>query len=157
MSNLRVDWSVKLSPHLWIEECRCKDGSLPSSFPETIKPVLWLFEVIRSKMNAVIEARHGRFFDEGITVTSGYRSPAYNGKLPSNRGKKIKTGAHPAGTALDTHPSNGYRLITYEDYYACVVDSCVDFKEPYRVGKYTKSGFVHVDCWYGHGSRRWGR
>ena len=141
-----------LSEHFSAKEFRCHDGSaLPANFPKTIKDTIEFLERLRGFMNFYIAQKTGTWIDLGIIIVSGYRNLQYNRRIGSS-----DTSRHVSGQAADIKPVGGYKYFSYGDFYKMAVIVDRSFKDrPYRLGQYNKSLFVHVDCGYGHGSRRW--
>jgi uncharacterized protein YcbK (DUF882 family) len=148
-----TDLNTILSEHFKAVEFQCHDGSeLPANFEKTIRDTVEFLERLRGFMNWWLHQKTGQWHDLGIHVLSGYRSVAHNRKVGSTDSSR-----HVTGQAADVTPSGGFRRIDYEEFYqmTLLVDRSYS-NRPYRIGKYTRSGFVHVDCGYGHGGRRWG-
>jgi len=142
-----------LSEHFNSSEFRCHDNSfpLPDDFKDTIKDTVEFLERLRGFMNFYIFDKTGVWLNIGINITSGYRHPEYMKR------KDIKdSGNHSGGFAADVTPVGKYKYFNYEDFYkmAVLVDRSYTTR-PYRIGYYGRSQFVHIDCRYGHGRRRW--
>lgn len=152
-----TDLNLQLSKHFKAKEFQCHDGSpLPDIFPERIKDTVEFMERLRGFINFVVLERTGQWKNIGIYITSGHRSPEYMKK------KNIKdSGNHSGCYAGDTMPTKDgqhyyYKYFTYEEYWE--MTELVDKSFPdrsYRLGRYDESRFVHVDCRYGYGGRRW--
>ena len=141
-----------LSEHFKASEFQCHDGGpLPGDFHKTIKDTVEFLERLRGFMNFYVCKQTGVWLDLGIHPTSGYRSKEYMKR------KNIKdSGNHSGGFAADIEPVGGYKYFSYSDFYKMAVLVDRSYKSrPYRIGYYGKSKFVHVDCRYGHGGRRW--
>jgi uncharacterized protein YcbK (DUF882 family) len=153
---MALDPNTQLSEHFKASEFVChdpKDKALPNNFAETIADTVEFLERLRGFMNFWLYKKVGQRFDLGIHIMSGYRNLKYNRRIGSTDSSR-----HVAGQAADVTPSGGFRRVSYEEFYQMLV--LVDrsySNRPYRIGKYTRAGFVHVDCGYGHGGRRWGR
>jgi len=146
-----------LSEHFSAEEFRCRDGSpLPDDFGETIRDTVEFLERLRLLMNVRLLERTTKWCDAGLAVTSGHRSASHNravGGAPDSR--------HVTGQAADVRPVRGYdETLSYGDFCALARLADASFPErPYRLGFYPeagKSAWIHVDCAYGFGARRWG-
>ena len=142
-----------LSEHFNISEFRCHDNQYrtPDSFKTTIKDTVEFLERLRGLMNFYIYQKTGKWLDIGIQIVSGYRSLEYNRRIGSSDSSR-----HVAGQAADIKPVNGYKYFSYKDFHkmAVLVDRSYSDR-PYRIGYYGRSKFVHIDCGYGHGGRRW--
>lgn len=146
----------ELFPHFTAEEFRCSDGTFPHERDaENIIPLLYFLEGLRASLNGIVgtELAHGMVWDEGIKVTSGYRTPEHNkaiGGAPDS--------AHPEFKAADIIPSSGFRCLTWNEWaWLCEHERDgwrVNGKE-YRLGFYPRSHFIHVDCAFGKGSTEW--
>ena len=124
-------------------------------------------ERLRGFMNFVIYQRSGIWMDLGLECISGYRHLEYNRKCKSSN-TSMHTDENPKSNnlgpcAMDLAPiykkGKGrycYGFI-YDEFHemAELVDKSFGDERPYRLGYYGKSGFVHVDCGYGYGGRRW--
>ena len=144
---------MKLNEHFDSEEFRCHDGSpLPDDFGETIRDTVDFLERLRGFMNFHLFKEKGEWLDIGITVLSGHRSLPYNRRIGS-----ADTSMHVAGKAADVIPAVSFRYFGYSQWYqmAELVAKSYGKERPYRLGKYNRSKFVHVDCGYGHGGLRW--
>lgn len=144
-----------LSEHFNASEFRCHDHRypLPDDFPETIHDTVEFLERLRGFMNFYIAHATGAWIDLGLIVVSGHRALEYNRRIGSKDSSR-----HVSGQAADIKPVGGYKYFSYRDFYkmATMVDRSYSDR-PYRLGLYTGSLFVHVDCGYGHGGRRWGK
>ena len=147
----------KFSPHFNMNEFACRDGSpLPGDFPKTIGHTVEFLERLRFLMNAHVYRQTGRYIDLGLTVVSGHRSLKYNRRIGSKDSSR-----HVSGQAADVRPANGYVWFKYKEF--CDMAELVDTSfpdRPYRIGKYShlgKNAFIHIDCGYGHGGKRWGK
>ena len=142
-----------LSEHFSLNEFRCHDNQYrtPDSFKDTIKDTVEFLERLRGFMNFYIFDKTGTWLNIGIQIVSGYRALEYNRRIGSS-----DTSRHVAGQAADIKPAGGYKYFSYKDFYqmAVLVDRSYSDRS-YRIGFYGRSKFVHVDCGYGHGSRRW--
>ena len=98
----------------------------PESKWGAIVQVLWVADL----------ARHELGFS--LTVTSAYRSPAYNSAVGSTAGNNSQ---HVANTALDLIPGGGRVDDLYDQLQAMRLG--LAFKG--GLGLYRNSGFVHVD------------
>lgn len=125
-------------------------------------------ERLRFLMNWVRKVRMGdKYKEQGIRVTSAYRHIQYNRKV-----KSTDTSMHTdpfsdkepfcfAPCALDLAPypilgEQEWSIFTYDEFWEMaeyVDDSFPD--EPFRLGYYGRSLFIHVDSGFGHGGRRW--
>jgi len=146
---------MKLSEHFDDQEFRCHNGDpLPDDFAATIKDTVDFLERLRGFMNFYLFKikKNPAWLDLGITIVSGHRSLAYNRRIGSS-----DTSQHVAGKAADVIPSVSFRLFGYSEWYAMaeLVAKSYGKDRPYRLGKYNRSKFVHVDCGYGHGGLRW--
>jgi len=143
---------MRLSEHFEMREFQCHDGSpLPENFPETIRDAVDFLERLRGFMNFYICRKTNVWLDVGLKIISGHRTLEYNRRIGSN-----DTSRHVAGQAADVAPVGGYKWFSYSDFYEmCELVDRSFSSRPYRLGKYNRSKFVHVDCGYGHGGRRW--
>lgn len=144
---------TQLSEHFSDEEFRCHDRSpLPDDFAKTIADTVDFLERLRGFMNFHLFKTQGAWLDLGVIVLSGHRSLPYNLRIGST-----KSSQHVAGRAADVVPACGYKWFTYGEWYEMceLVAKSYGEDRPYRLGKYTRSKFVHVDCGYGHGGKRW--
>lgn len=150
-----------LSPHFSAKEFQCHDGSsVPGDFNETIADTVEFLECLRFFMNQVIQlrARTGKYRPVGLRIISGHRNKAYNKRIGGS-----KRSAHVSGHAADVTPIRGFQHgFSYKEFHKMCEIIDRNFKDrQYRLGKYTSSGFVHVDCRYpdkfGYGGRRWGK
>lgn len=109
-----------LTPHLSAYEFRCRDGS---EHPMDCK-LLAMLEAVRCH------------FDAPITITSGYRSPEYNGRVGG-----VSSSYHLKGMAAD------FRVVGHD---IAVVHAWLDRVFPISgLGKYTRAGgwgWIHLDC-----------
>jgi len=146
----------KLSEHFRAAEFKCRDGSpLPEDFAETIRDTVEFLELLRLLVNVHLHAQLGEWLDIGLFVTSGYRSERYNrrvGGAPQSR--------HVTGQAADVRPTRAYDSdLSYADFCALAEAADEYFTDrPYRLGFYPSKGpiaWIHVDCAYGFGGRRW--
>lgn len=159
---MATDLYLKLSKHFTAREFQCHDGSpIPDWFPEKISDTVDFLERFRGFMNFHVLKVTGEWKDIGLHVTSGYRTMAYQ-----KREGIGKTTNHPGGWAADVNPTYRdkqyyYSDFTYAEFWkmALLVDK--SFKDrPYRLGNYAgkrRYKFLHVDCRYGYGGRRWYR
>lgn len=147
-----LDLNIRLGDHFKAREFQCHDGSdLPDLFNSTISHTVEFLERLRGFQNFWLFKETGEWVDLGVHILSGYRNLKYNLKIGSTR-----TSAHVSGHAADVLPSGGFRRITYQQFYEMIILVDKSFSNrPYRIGKYTRSGFVHIDCKYGHGATRW--
>lgn len=150
-----TDLNLKLSDHFTAREFQCHNGDpLRPNFHKTIKDTVEFLERLRWLMNAVVEVKTGENKNIGLRVVSGHRTLDYNTRIGSK-----PTSAHVSGQAADIAPIRGYQHgFNYKEFHdmAIIIDRTFDDR-PYRIGKYSGSGFVHIDCRYGHGGRRWGK
>lgn len=114
--SLKKDGAIKLTPHFRVREFRCKDGSDEILIDEKLPRLL---EQIRV------------FAENTVTITSAYRSEAYNVKIGGSRGSY-----HVKGQAADIITSG--RTPAEIAKFAQAIGAG-------GVGLYTKKNFVHVD------------
>ena len=153
---MSLDHYFLLGTHFKAGEFAChdrKDQGPPDNFGITINDTVEFLERLRGFQNFWLFQKTGEWPDLGIHILSGYRNLRYNLAIGST-----KSSAHVSGHAADVTPSGGFRRVKYADFYemAELVDKSFSDRA-YRIGKYTQSGFVHIDCRYGHGGLRWGR
>lgn len=149
--------SERLSEHFSADEFRCADGSpLPDDFGETIRDTVEFLERLRLLMNVRLLERTGAWPGEGLVITSGHRTQSHNRAVGGAENSR-----HVAGQAADTRPAFEYGdEFSYGDF--CELAELVDATfpdRPYRLGFYPRAGakaWIHVDCAYGFGARRWG-
>ena len=125
--SLARDGEAYLSPHFRVQEFRCKDGSDPV-FVDTA--LVELLEQLRAH------------FGKAVTITSGYRTAAYNATLPG----ASKNSQHIQGRAAD---------FWVEGVPVATVAAYAEKLLPGRggIGRYPKdaahptrkTGWVHVD------------
>jgi len=149
----------KLSMHFRLDEFKCHDGTMPpKNFAYTIKDTLMFLESLRLAVNLFIAEKFGigKFKTVGLIIVSGYRHEAYNKKCGGATNSR-----HVTGHAVDVKLTIPYgeTTLTYHDFsrLAEFVDSYYESK-PFRLGFYPSKGagaWIHVDCAYGFGSRRW--
>ncbi len=134
------------------------------------KDTLEFAERLRGFMNLIRYDRMGKdkYTEQGMSVTSAYRHRAYNRKVNSSDTSMhtdpppgVDSENWPAPCAMDLTPSpikgeGKWKYFSYDEFYqmAELVDQSFP-ERPYRLGYYGKSLFVHVDCGYGHGGKRW--
>lgn len=123
-------------------------------------------ERLRALINWVRLDRLGEedYIEQGIQVTSGYRHRAYNRKVGSSdksmhTDPTVETPFAPCAMDVTPHPILGegaWAVFTYDEFWemAKLVDQSFPDRA-YRLGYYPESLFIHVDCGYGHGGRRW--
>jgi len=149
----------KLFPHFIWREMQCKNGLYPpEDMRHSINDTLEFVECLRFLMNAVIWERTQKWIDAGIRVVSAYRPVNYE-----KAHKRSGNSRHTQFQALDICPTVGYRYFTYNEFWkmAELIDN--NFKgRAYRLGSYAKTfdhyrniTWIHVDCAYGYGGRRW--
>lgn len=141
-----------------------KERPIPEGYIAKYKDTLEFAERLRGLMNFVIYERTGIWEDRGLEVTSGYRHRDYNRKINSSdtsmhTDPTTKTPFAPCAMDLKPLYKKGhgrYDVFTYDEFHemAELVDKSFSSR-PYRIGYYGKSRFVHIDCGYGHGGRRW--
>jgi len=146
----------KLSEHFKASEFQCHDGSpLPDDFAVTICDTVVFLEKLRSDMNALLRKRTGHPHDVGLVIVSGHRTEKYNRRCGG-----AKTSRHVSGHAVDVKPTRPYDdTFSYSDFRELCERLDRRLPNPYRLGFYSRKGagaWVHVDCAYGHGGRRWG-
>lgn len=116
----KKDGATQLTPHFKVREFACKDGS------DTIlisKELVDLLERIRMH------------FNKPVTVTSGYRTSAYDKKVGGS-GK----GYHTKGMAADIMVSNVDPAVV-----ALYAQSLLDDAGGVECGCYPSGGYVHID------------
>ncbi|MFW5655190.1 MAG: YcbK family protein [Roseicyclus sp.] len=75
--------------------------------------------------------------DEPYTLLSGYRSPSTNAMLRSRSSGVARNSRHLRGEAADVQMQSRSVSQMYQAARACAAGG---------VGRYSRSGFVHVDC-----------
>jgi uncharacterized protein YcbK (DUF882 family) len=114
--SLSKDGEKSLSEHFKVKEFKCKDGSDTILIDSDLIDIL---EKIRKK------------FNKPITITSGYRTEAYNKKVSSSTNSQ-----HCKGTAADIQVS-GIKPLGIALY--------ADSLNVGGVGYYKQNNFTHVD------------
>lgn len=118
---------MRVTDHFDSAEFACKDGTpYPDSLiPERLLLLCETLEVIR-------EAAGGR----SITITSGYRTLAYNRKIGSH-----DTSQHPKGRACDIQHAS----LTSDELYSLISKLYANGMLPYLGGLGRYPSFVHID------------
>lgn len=157
----------KISPHFKKDELATKTRfgyprtQIPDKYIPKYKDTLEFCERLRLFMNMWLFMKGGKWLEIGIKVVSGYRHRPYNRKVGSSD-TSMHTDPNPksknlAPCAMDVMPVGGYKHLRYVTFYLMCLAVAASFPDrPYRIGKYSRDLFVHIDCGYGYGSTRWG-
>ncbi len=170
-----VERNRQLSPHIKAYELFThaahgfKERPISEEHIPKYRDSLEFAERLRFLMNWVRYDCLGKnkYTEQGIRVLSGYRHLAYNRKVKSSDtsmhtdpyNDTLPYNQAPCALDLQPYPIKGegeWSIFTYDEFYemAQLVDQSYPSRE-YRLGYYGKSLFVHVDCGYRHGGRRW--
>lgn len=117
--SLKKDGQKQVSTHFKVREFACKDGSDKILVDEELVKLL---EQIRN------------YFNEPITITSGYRTKEYNEKCGG-----VNTSQHLYGKACDI------RVGSISPVAVALFLEWVVADNDLGIGLYTGQGFVHVD------------
>ena len=127
---------AKITKNFSLEEFKCKDGSdIPNTALLNIVELARNLEVLRTSIN------------KPITITSGYRSPKYNAKLPG----AVKDSQHLRGTAADIKVPG----MTPKEV-ALVIEGLIESGKMKEGGIGVYPTFTHYDIYFnGKNKRRW--
>lgn len=156
-----------LSKHFALKEFGHADkGNVlpPEAIRGNIRHTLDFLERLRFLMNIIILQKKDAFKEDG-KIKRGTKYPDIGIQVTPNGGyrhdpTKSKTSRHYHFQAVDVRPVGLYTHgFSYEEFYQMceLVDQSFP-NRPYRLGKYlgySGSEWVHVDCAFGYGGRRW--